>query len=322
MKFNSKAIITILFAYIIAQFLWWEVLLVRQLNQLINEKQKILELSISDEVNLRTEIETLNKSRINKSIMIVGEGTIFLFLLLFGINKIRKANKRELELLNQKNNFLLSITHELKTPLATMKLQLQTLEKHKLEQSKQQELIKIALSENKRLNGLIDNILLAANMQHNNYNINKEPVNLSEFVLELLNTNFKNELEAKKLIPEIAPGISCSIDKIAFPSVINNLIENAIKYSPEEILVTFKMYIENNKVIIQVIDKGIGISDNEKESIFEQFYRSGNEEIRKTKGTGLGLFIVKYIVLKHGGKITVKDNLPKGSVFEIELNTV
>jgi signal transduction histidine kinase len=322
MKFNSKAIITILFAYIIAQFLWWEVLLVRQLNQLINEKQKILELSISDEVNLRTEIETLNKSRINKSIMIVGEGTIFLFLLLFGINKIRKANKRELELLNQKNNFLLSITHELKTPLATMKLQLQTLEKHKLEQSKQQELIKIALSENKRLNGLIDNILLAANMQHNNYNINKEPVNLSEFVLELLNTNFKNELETKKLIPEIAPGISCSIDKIAFPSVINNLIENAIKYSPEEILVTFKMYIENNKVIIQVIDRGIGISDNEKESIFEQFYRSGNEEIRKTKGTGLGLFIVKYIVLKHGGKITVKDNLPKGSVFEIELNTV
>lgn len=320
MKFNSKAIITILFTYIIAQFLWWEVLLVRQLNQLINEKQKILELSISEEAKLKSEIEALNKSRINKSIMIVGEGTIFLLLLLFGINKIRKANKRELELLNQKNNFLLSITHELKTPLATMKLQLQTIEKHKLEEAKQQELVKIALSENQRLNGLIDNILLAANMQHNNYNISKETINLSEFATGLIKTNFKNELDAGMLTLDIKPDIKCTIDKVAFPSVINNLIENAIKYSADEIEINFSVYTANNKVYLIVKDKGIGISDNEKESVFNQFYRSGNEEIRRTKGTGLGLFIVKYIVEKHGGKISVKNNSPKGSIFEIELN--
>jgi two-component system sensor histidine kinase CiaH len=138
---NSKAIIYVVFIYIIAQFLWWEILLVRQNNSLIEEKQKLIELSISDSRQLKSEMEKLQKSKVQKTYMVVGEGTIFLLLLLYGLNLIRKANRRELELLDQKNNFLLSITHELKTPLATTKLQLQTLKKHQLSPEKQQEFI-------------------------------------------------------------------------------------------------------------------------------------------------------------------------------------
>ena len=149
---NSKGIIYILFVYIIAQFLWWEILMVRQNNALLEEKQKVLELTISDTERLQAEIDKLQESKIQKTYMVVGEGTIFLLLLLYGINLIRKANRKEHELLDQKNNFLLSITHELKTPLATTKLQLQTLKKHQLAHEKQQELIEIAINENERLN--------------------------------------------------------------------------------------------------------------------------------------------------------------------------
>ena len=173
-KFNSKGLIIVLFTYIIAQFLWWEVLLVRQNNQLSEEKQKLMEISISNEQFLRTEIDQLHKKKFQKTLMIVGEGTIFLLLLLYGINLIRKANRKEHDLLNQKNNFLLSITHELKTPLATTKLQLQTLKKHQLSVEKQKELIEVAINENDRLNALIDNVLLATRMQQNQYLVSKE----------------------------------------------------------------------------------------------------------------------------------------------------
>lgn len=316
-KFNSKGLIIVLFGYIIAQFLWWEVLLVRQNNQLINEKQKLLEVSISNESQLRAEVKILHEKKFQKTLMIVGEGTIFLLLLLYGISLIRKANKREHDLLDQKNNFLLSITHELKTPLATTKLQLQTLRKHQLTPEKQQELIEVAINENDRLNALIDNVLLATRMQQNDYALSKEKVNLSEFVRSVIQTNYKRELETGELILQIDDHIELAIDKIAFPSIINNLIDNAFKYSMEEIAVVCTLSGSSDTVSIRVSDKGVGIKDSEKGEIFNQFYRSGNEDVRRTKGTGLGLFIVKYLVEKHNGLINIKDNKPKGSIFEV-----
>lgn len=311
-----------LFGYIIAQFLWWEVLLVRQNNQLIYERQKLLEVSISDEVSLRNEIVFLHEKKFQKTLMIVGEGTIFLLLLLYGINLIRKANKRENDLLNQKNNFLLSITHELKTPLATTKLQLQTLKKHQLSPEKQQELISTAINENERLNILIDNVLLATRMQQNEYVLTKENANLSDFVTSVITTTYARELDAGELKLDVQLNISCPIDKIAFPSIITNLIDNAFKYSTEELFVSFELIQKQDQIIIRVSDRGIGVKEEEKQQIFEQFYRSGNEEIRRTKGTGLGLFIVKYLVNQHAGEINIKDNKPKGSVFEVKFKDI
>lgn len=313
---NAKGIIYVLFIYIIAQFLWWEILLVKQNNALLEEKQKLLELTISDTAQLRTEVDKLEKSKIQKTYMVVGEGTIFLLLLLYGINLIRKANRKELELLDQKNNFLLSITHELKTPLATTKLQLQTLKKHQLSAEKQQELIDIAMNQNERLNSLIDNVLLATRMQENEYQMMKQKVDLGEVITKIAASNYRSSLEAGTLKLDIQPSVFCEIDMLAFPSILTNLVENAFKYSGEISDVTIKLSKKEN-VVIEVMDRGMGIKDAEKKRIFEQFYRSGSEETRKTKGTGLGLFIVKYLVEKHGGSILVRDNTPSGSIFEI-----
>lgn len=317
-KFNSKLILLVLFGYIILQFLWWEVLLVRQSNQLINEQQKLVAISTSDVNIMQRDLAELQEKKVQKTIMIVGEGTIFLLLLLYGISLIRKANKREQELMDQKNNFLLSITHELKTPLATNKLQLQTLKKHQLPIEKQKELIDVAINENERLNTLIDNVLLATRMQQNDYLLSMEKVDASEFVSSIVNTNYKREIDSKILTLDMDEHVSLNIDKIAFPSIITNLIDNAIKYSLEEISVTLKLKQHEQSVLIEVADKGVGISDHEKLNVFNQFYRSGNEEIRRTKGTGLGLFIVKYLVEKHQGIIKVKDNKPKGTIFSVE----
>ncbi len=319
---NSKGIIYILFVYIIAQFLWWEILMVRQNNALLEEKQKVLELTIADTNQLKAEIDKLQKSKIQKTYMVVGEGTIFLLLLLYGINLIRKANKKEHELLDQKNNFLLSITHELKTPLATTKLQLQTLKKHQLAVEKQQELIDIAINENERLNSLIDNVLLAARMQENEYHMSKERVDLSDLVTKIATASYRGSLESGNLKLSIEPSVFCEIDRLAFPSILTNLVDNAFKYSGEIMDIRIDLKKKDIGIVLQVSDRGMGIKDAEKKRIFDQFYRSGSEETRKAKGTGLGLFIVKYLVEKHGGSILVRDNNPNGSVFEINFASV
>jgi signal transduction histidine kinase len=98
-----------------------------------------------------------------------------------------------------------------------------------------------------------------------------------------------------------------------------NLFENAIKYSPPHSTIKIFLKKRGNGVILSVVDEGAGIPAEEKEKIFLKFYRIGSEETQKTKGTGLGLYIVKYLVEKHGGKILVKDNVPKGSIFEVIL---
>jgi signal transduction histidine kinase len=102
-----------------------------------------------------------------------------------------------------------------------------------------------------------------------------------------------------------APDIFCTLAPHAFPSILTNLIHNAFQYSNDLVDVIFNLKKLGNAIILEVIDRGIGTNDNEKKMIFEQFYRSGSEETRKAKGTGLGLYIVKYLVDKHNGTISV-----------------
>jgi signal transduction histidine kinase len=112
---------------------------------------------------------------------------------------------------------------------------------------------------------------------------------------------------------EIEPKIEITGDKFALTSVVTNLVENAIKYSSPCEAVAVKLFSKEGKIHLQVADHGIGIADNEKNRIFDRFYRVGNEDTRNTKGTGLGLFIVKQVLDKHEATIKVKDNRPAGS---------
>jgi two-component system phosphate regulon sensor histidine kinase PhoR len=315
---RTTLIFSILVGYIVLQFLWWEVLLVRQSDNIILLKQNIAALSSSDDQIILRDIADLQKKKNLKVYMIVGEGTVFLLILLFGVYQVRKSIKRENELANQKSNFILSVSHELKTPIAATKLQLQTLIKHDLERDKQKELLNNALIENNRLHKLVDNVLMANQIENNNLSIQKENHNLSELLENTVKRYFSEQLKNKNIALHIEPNIFYTGDKELLSSIFINLIENAIKYSFENIAIEVFLKTINNGPLLEIKDQGCGISDKEKETVFQKFFRSGSENTRKTKGTGIGLFIVKSICDLHQINAKVLNNHPNGSIFQIQ----
>ena len=322
MSKKTTIIFFVLVGYIVAQFLWWEVLLVKQSNELISAKQNLTALSSSDNTLIMSEINALEHKKALRLYMTVGEGTVFLFILLFGVNQVRKSMKKENELATQQNNFILSVSHELKTPIASTKLQIQTLLKHELDREKQIQLLNNALKETDRLHKLVDNVLLVTQVENKNTATDLKTINLSELIEDTIDRYFEMYVENKWLKLNVSPNTFIQGDKEILPSLIINLIENAIKYSYETLEVILNLKTENDSVLLEVIDSGCGINDLEKQKIFEKFYRSGNEETRKTKGTGIGLFIVKQICNMHQASIVVNDNKPCGSRFKISFDKI
>ena len=321
-KINSRtaAILTILFGYILLQFIWWEVLLVRQTGAIMNEQQKLLELSVSRELELSDKINQLHRRHQTQTIMIVCEGTVFLLLLLFGMHKVKKAIDKEQDLKQQQQNFFLSITHELKTPISATKLQLQTLLKQKLPEQKQTEILQAALTENERLNKLIDNVLLASRVDSATYSFNPARENLSVLIEQVTVRYYAKLIESGALETDIQANVFAETDAQTFPSIITNLIDNAVKYSGADRKIKLRLQLKHKLAVLTVEDNGFGIDESDRAKIFERFYRVGSEDTRQTKGTGLGLFIVQTIVQKHKGEIKVYANQPRGTVFEIQLH--
>ena len=262
----------------------------------------------------------LNQKLHKRWTMIFGEGFVFIGVLVLGIFQVRKTFKREAALALQQQNFLLSVTHELKSPIASAKLQLQTLQKHELSREKQKEIIADAINDTERLNNLVENILLAAKIENDVFTLHKENENLSRYLTEGMNQTIRSFNHKQKVVLAIEPDIYFPIDRTTFPSIVLNLFENAVKYSLPDSTITVGLKKQNQKIILSVADEGTGVTEKEKQLVFQKFYRVGNEETRKTKGTGLGLYIVDYLVKEHGGVITIKNNLPTGSLFEVVFN--
>lgn len=317
-----RLIFTILVGYVILQFLWWEILLVKQSNQIISEQQKLVALSSTNDEIIHEKIASLEHQKTTKMYMIVGEGTVFLLILLFGIYKVKQAIQKESELTRQQKNFILSVSHELKTPIASTKLQLQTLLKHELDRDKQKTLLNQAIQETNRLNKLIEDVLLANQIQNNQFNVHLEELSLSFMVHQVTEQYFSDYIQKGQIKISIQEHLSIMGDRVLMPSVMINLIENAIKYSFDHVDVHVGLNRDGHHVVLSVSDNGIGISEKEKEKIFDKFFRSGQEETRKTKGTGLGLYIVKQIIDSHQGQITIENNLPKGSIFRVLLKSI
>lgn len=249
--------------------------------------------------------------------MISGEGTVFLSLLLFGAYRLRKAINEEKALHQQQKNFLLSVTHELKSPLASIKLYIQTILKRDLEKEKQQGFLENSLKDIERLNQLVENMLIATQIESKSYVYQRDLVNLSSLTEEILQQLSLKIKEKRALSMNIGPSMGIIGDSFALSLVVNNLIENAIKYSDEGSIITISLTKNGPNIRLAVADEGKGVPDIEKQKIFDKFYRIGDEDTRSAKGTGLGLFIVKQITDYHGASIRVKNNQPTGSIFEI-----
>lgn len=311
----------LLVTYVLVQFIWWSYLMINLNNEVVHLKTEInlLKGETLNEVVIKG--NELNEKLHKRWLMISGEGLVFVSLLLVGIYQIRKTFNKEAKLAQQQKNFLLSVTHELKSPIASAKLQLQTLQKHELNREKQQEMIANAINDTERLNSLVENILLAAKIDNNIDSLHKEECNISDLISKVMNQTIASFNYKQKVQLSIEPDIHMKIDTTNFASIVLNLVENAIKYSGKDSTVTVSLKKQHEKIILTVADEGSGISDAEKKMIFQKFYRVGNEETRSTKGTGLGLYIVNYLVGQHNGTISVKNNVPKGSIFEVEFRS-
>ena len=214
----------------------------------------------------------------------------------------------------------MAITHELKTPIAITKLNLETLQKRKLEDSQQQRLIQNTIQEANRLNALCNNMLLASQIEAGAHSIIKEDINLSTLVADCIN-DFMMRYPQRDFYRQVEDGIFISGDMLMLQMAVNNLIDNAIKYSPKESVVTIILARQNNKVTLEVKDEGKGIDAAEKKNVFDKFYRIGNKATKEAKGTGLGLYLTKKIAGQHEANIFVTNNTPAGSIFAIEFNT-
>ena len=159
-----------------------------------------------------------------------------------------------------------------------------------------------------------------ANQIDNNHLIaNKENLDLSSLTEQTVKRYFMDFIEKHQLQLHIENDVTYFGDKELLSSIIINLIENAIKYSTELVDINVFLKSVNGKIILEIQDLGCGIAEKEKEIVFQKFFRSGDENTRKTKGTGIGLYIVKSICDIHQIKINILNNTPKGSIFQLHL---
>ena len=320
---NPFRLFYIVFVYIVIFSAWWAYLLYSKNETAFKERIELENIRYSSSPHTEnyfqtTEYETIHTKYVRQKWMILLEGSVFVSLLLIGLLQVRKTFAREMALAAQQRNFLLSITHELKSPISTVKLSVQTLQKRDLDAEQKNRVINNSLTDIERLESLVNNILFAARIENEKYEFSDSPVNASDMVTEIadkLGHNKKNITILKK----IDSGVTLLSDPIGFTSVVINLIENAIKYSENNTTVTVGLTETETDIQLTISDMGMGIPDTERENIFDKFYRIGNEDTRKTKGTGLGLFIVKRFVEIYKGKITVANNMPKGTIFTIAL---
>lgn len=300
-------ILYILGIYILFQATWWAYHLVDMNFQMFEMKSLMTGMDYS-------------KMYQTKVWMIIGEGSIFILLLGLGFWQIKKNISQELRLARMEKTFLLSVTHELKTPIAAVKLFLETLKTRKLEPEQHQKILQDAIKEANRLETLSENILLATRLDQQGQLIHEEEFNLSDTIKSAI-SRYRSLFPERRINTDIQDNVSFYGDAQLMLALVSNLIENAIKYSTSNDEVQIHLQQFNQSTTLVIADQGQGIPLDERQRVFTKFYRLGNENTRKTKGTGLGLYIVKNIVKLHGGMISILSNQPKGSRFELDFPT-
>lgn len=302
-----------LLLYIIAALVWWFIELQQQSHQMA--VYKLVELQAGDPGYLQ-KLAIVNAEEKRKNAQFIGEGLIFLLVILIGAVYVYRAVRRQIKMAQQQQNFMMAITHELKTPIAIAKLNLETLQKHKLEEGKQQKLISATLQEANRLNTLTNNILISSQLEGGGYQLSNEELDFSSLTGKCI-LDFITRFPDRKLNTAIETDIDINGDPLLLQILINNLLENAIKYAPATTAIDLSLKKNPQGIFLKCADQGPGIEEAEKKKIFERFYRIGNEQVRKTKGTGLGLYLCKKIAIDHNANITVTNNHPAGSIFTV-----
>jgi two-component system sensor histidine kinase CiaH len=309
----------VLLLYIIAALLWWAVSLVRQQEAIFTlQKQHLTDVRASNPAYYRQALHDIEDQRRRSRAKYIGEGGTFLLLILVGAVYIYRSVRRQFRLQQQQQNFVMAITHELKTPIAVARLNLETLQRHHLDETRKARLVQVSLQETMRLDTLINNILISSQLDGNSYKGLREEIDLTALASDVA-SQFGSRYPERSLHLSLEEDETpVSGDPLLLKLLVSNLLENANKYSPRDRAIYLGVHRQQEKTLLEVRDEGVGIPEGEKKKIFDKFYRIGNEETRTTKGTGLGLYLCRKIAADHGASIRVEDAVPSGSKFIVQ----
>ena len=238
----------------------------------------------------------------SKTLILAGATVIFIYW-----NKQHRLNQKQ-------RAFVSNVTHELKSPVASIQLALETMAMRRLNPEQSREYLAMMLDDTERLASLIDRILGAARIERRRSRYHLRPVSMRHFVEEVLDE------DRHHVILEKGPDARVAIDQPAMRMVLHNLLENAARYSPRGSTVRLRLHRDLRKCRLDVVDAGIGIARRDLHNIFKMFWRG---ESCRTTGTGLGLYIVRNIVREHKGRVWASSSGPGlGSIFSVSLPRV
>jgi len=317
LKINKLKLVSFIYwvflTYMIAAFIWWYVSLEKQNNEIAAIKFQSIQLS---DPSLAVKTQAIQDFQLRKTKQFIGEGLTILVLFLLGAIYVYRSLMKQLRYADQQQNFMMAVTHELKTPIAISHLNIETLLKRELDTAQQSKLLEATLKETKRLDHLSTNILLTAQLDMGQYEANKQLVNISELVKQTIKS-FQERYPSRVCNTLVEDAMEIQGEPLLIQLLVNNLMDNANKYAP--ITEPIYIHLQSHQNIIQLIvkDQGPGIAAADKNKVFEKFYRVGAESTRTTKGSGLGLYLCKKIAAFHNATIQLTSNTPTGSIFTV-----
>jgi len=314
-KVNNLKLVSLIYwvflTYMIAAFIWWYVSLEKQNNEIAAIKFQSIQIN---DPSLKAKTNAIQDFQLRKTKQFIGEGLTILLLFLLGAIYVYRSLKKQLRYADQQQNFMMAVTHELKTPIAISHLNIETLLKRELDTPQQVKLLEATLKETKRLDSLSTNILLTAQLDMGNYEANKQLVNLSELVRQTTKS-FQERYPSRICNTKVEEAMNIQGEPLLLQLLVNNLIDNAHKYAPITEPIYIHLQSHQNTVQLIVKDQGPGIAVADKNKVFDKFFRVGAESTRTTKGSGLGLYLCKKIAGFHNATIQLTTNTPTGSIF-------
>jgi signal transduction histidine kinase len=266
-----------------------------------------------------TSVEALGRTWMHRNFLILG---ILSLMIIGGLVLTKHIVSKEMALARLKSDFVSNVSHELRTPLALIRLYAETLELGRITtKEKKQEYYRIIRKESERLSALINNILDFSRIEAGRKEYEFRETDIAELVHNTLDS-YRYQIEQQGFAFEESIDSSLPkvyVDREAIARALVNLVNNALKYSADEKFLAVKLYGTNGALKLEVADHGIGITRREQSKIFEKFYRTGDPLVHNTKGSGLGLSLVRHITQAHGGQIAVESTPGKGSKFTLSL---
>ncbi|MEI6704361.1 MAG: HAMP domain-containing sensor histidine kinase [Deltaproteobacteria bacterium] len=247
------------------------------------------------------------------------EGLVMLVLILVGVYVIFVFWNRQSNLYLQQRNIMSQVTHELKSPLASIKLHLETIRLRRPSEERLDSFVGTMLADTERLHYLINNLLMAARLEQRRNPAERRLTDISALIEDYVEQERSKLPQGGNISLEAESGVKAMVDPEEMGMVLRNLFENAVLYSNESPYILIKLAKSGNTLAISVMDHGRGIEKKDQKRVFGMFYRAKSEGLH-VRGTGLGLYIVESVIKSHGGTVHVtSDGLGSGSTFTIKL---